>query len=292
MLPNFFVVGAYKSGTTSLHLYLEQHPEVYVSPVKEPNFFAFGAVGFADASMAFRKSVKTLAEYENLFERAAGFVAIGDVSPEYMTSTVAARAIRSKIPHAKLIAILRNPVERAYSDFLMYRRDGREPETDFLKALDQQAERAARADPTGHYVSSGFYGEQLARYYDIFPADQIKVVLMEDLEASGRHTLSQVCAFLGVDASFTPASLAIHNRSGEASNVLIRTIFQHKDFLAPIAKRVIPEGLRNSIRLKLESKLKKPSLRPDIKSMLAQTYGADVRLLERLTGKSCHHWLT
>jgi hypothetical protein len=161
-----------------------------------------------------------------------------------------------------------------------------------LKALDQQVERAARADPTGHYVTTGFYGQQLARYYAIFPADQIKVVLMEDLEANCRHTLSQVFAFLGVDASFIPANLEIHNRSGEASNTLIRTIFQHKDLLAPIARRVLPEGLRNSIRLKLESKLMKPSLRPDIKYMLAQTYVADVGLLERLTGMSFHHWLT
>ena len=108
------------------------------------------------------------------------------------------------MPHAKLIAILRNPVERAYSDFLMYRRDGKEKLGDFARALDEQSDRAARQDPTGFYVSTGFYGRQLARYYDLFPADQIRVYLLEELTADSTRVLCRMFEFLGVDAAFVP----------------------------------------------------------------------------------------
>jgi len=291
MLPTFFVIGAYKSGTTSLYRYLGQHPQIYVSPIKEPSFFAFGASGHSDSSAAFRKSTKTLAEYEQLFAHAEGFSAIGDVSPEYMTSRIAARNIHNRVPHAKLIAILRNPIERAYSDFLMYRRDGLEPECDFSKALDLQSTRALSADPTGHYVSTGFYGSQLARYYDAFPSSQIKVVLMDELEADALQTLSHIFSFLSVDPAFVPANLAVHNRSGETSNAIVGKIFQYRTFFSPIARTIIPDGIRTTVKLKLESYLNRPALNPADRRFLKMQYAEDVELLESLTGKSCRHWL-
>ena len=291
MLPNFFVIGAYKSGTTSLYQYLSQHPQVFVPRVKEPSYFAFAAAGQEGNTQVFFKSVKTLTEYETLYKDASNFVAVGDVSPEYMTSPIAAQIIRKNVPHARLIAILRNPVERAYSDFLMYRRDGREKQTDFAKALDMQAERASKRDPTGFYVSTGFYGEQLARYYESFPAAQIKVFLMEELQTDALSTLSQMFEFLRVDQTFVPDNLTIYNRSGIASNYLVNKLFQYRSFVAPLARRLIPGKLRTRIRNKLEDNLKKPPLQPEVRQSLKETYRADVHLLERLTGKACRHWL-
>ena len=187
--------------------------------------------------------------------------------------------------------ILRNPVERAYSDFLMYRRDGREELTDFAKALEMQAERASKRDPTGFYVSTGFYGEQLARFYEVFPAAQIKVFLLEELQADGPSALSQMFEFLGVDPTFVPDNLTIYNRSGVASNYLVNKLFQYRSVVAPLARRLVPDELRTQIRHKLEDNLKKPPLQPEIRQSLVETYRADVRLLERLTGKACRHWL-
>ena len=207
MLPNFLVIGAYKSGTTSLYRYLAQHPQVFVPRVKEPSYFAYAAAEQEANTVVSRKSVKTLTEYESLFREASRYVAIGDVSPEYMTSPIAAQAIKKSVPHARLIAILRNPVDRAYSDFLMYRRDGKEKISDFAKALEMQADRALEGDPTGFYISTGFYGEQLRRYYEIFPASQIKVFLMEELQSDSSRTLSQMFQFLGVDSNFVPDNL-------------------------------------------------------------------------------------
>lgn len=292
MLPNFFVIGAYKSGTTSLYQYLSQHPQVFVPRVKEPNFFAFAADDAEDRSRLRAQSVTTLEEYEALYETASHSIAVGDVSPEYMTCHTAARSIRSMVPHAKLIAILRNPVERAYSDYLMYRRDGREQQTSFAEALEKQPERAARGDPTGSYISTGYYGQQLARYYDLFPAAQIGVFLMEDLQADGPRTLSRIFEFLGVDPTFVPDNLAIHNRSGVASNVLVSTIFRYRTFLAPLARRLLPSRLRLGIRRRVEDYLTKPPLPPQVTQMLNDIYRPDVLLLEQLTGRSFMHWLT
>jgi hypothetical protein len=291
MLPNFFVIGAYKSGTTSLYQYLSQHPQVFVPRVKEPNYFAFAAAGQDGNTPAFRKSVRTRAEYESLYEEATHFAAVGDVSPEYMTSPIAAQMIRQNVPHAKLIAILRNPVERAYSDYLMYRRDGIEQLTDFAKALEMQAERASKSDPTGYYISTGFYGEQLARYYEIFPAAQIKVFLMDELQSKGPRTLSQMFGFLGVDPAFVPTDLTIYNRSGVASNYLLNRLFQYRSVIAPLARRLVPGAWRARVRQGLEARLNKPPLQPAIREFLVETYRTDVRLLERLTGLSCRHWL-
>jgi hypothetical protein len=183
-------------------------------------------------------------------------------------------------------------VERAYSDFLMYRRDGRERESDFAIALALQAERAARSDPTGYYVSTGFYGEQLARYYECFSATQIMVVTLEALQTDVRITLGKIFSFLGVDPLFVPEKLAVLNRSGVTSNVLVSKVFQYKQYLAPVTRRLVPEGIRIAIRRKLEDKLEKPSLSPDIRRMLAETYRPDVQLLERLTGMSFDQWTT
>ena len=291
MLPNFLVIGAYKSGTTSLYRYLAQHPQVFVPRVKEPSYFAYVAAEQEANTVVSRKCVKTLAEYESLFRKASRYVAIGDVSPEYMTSPIAAQAIKKYVPHARLIAILRNPVDRAYSDFLMYRRDGKEKFSDFAKALEMQSDRALEGDPTGFYISTGFYGEQLRRYYDIFPASQIKVFLMEELQTDAPRTLSQVFQFLGVDSDFVPDNLTIYNRSGVASSYVASKLFQYRSIVAPMARRILPDGLRTRIRRGFEDRLKKAPLKSEIRQMLKEVYRADVRLLEQLTGKSCRLWL-
>jgi hypothetical protein len=173
----------------------------------------------------------------------------------------------------------------------MYRRDGRERIADFATALEMQDERGANGDPTGFYISTGFYGKQLARYYDIFPPAQIKVFLMEELQSDGPRALSQMFGFLGVDAAVVPDTLKSYNRSGVASSHLVNKFFQYRRIVAPLARQIVPHKFRASIRRKFEDKLEKPPLQPEIREMLRDTYAADVRLVERLTGKACGHWL-
>ena len=117
-LPNFLIIGAAKGGTTSLYHYLNQHPQVYMSPMKEPRFFALEneKLNFQNPDKAINKtSVTSLSEYYKLFDGVTNETAIGEASPLYMYSTKAVERIAHYVPTAKLIAILRNPVDRAYS---------------------------------------------------------------------------------------------------------------------------------------------------------------------------------
>ena len=209
--PDFLVIGAYKAGTTSLDRYLRTHPEIFLPAVKEPSYYAFTGPNAASRPRP-PDAVTDRHQYLALFDSVAGERAIGEVSPEYLVHPDAADAIAAELPDVKLIAVLRNPVERAYSDYLMYVRDGREP-LDFTAALAAQDERHA-GDPRGHYVDTGRYGEQLDRYYQRFDRSQIRVYLFEDLANDPAACVRDVFAFLGVDTTFVPADLGENNVSG------------------------------------------------------------------------------
>ena len=223
-LPNFLIIGAMKSGTTSLYFCLKQHPQAYMSSLKEPNFFALegsnldfdGAEGKERIQRWLKRDFVTdIEEYHALFRGAAGETAVGEASPIYLYSPEASRRIRHYVPEAKLIAVLRSPVERAYSAFLYMTREGRKPLKAFPEAL--QAEESRMRDNREwiwHYRHVGLYYTQLKRYYDVFDADQIRVYLYEDLRAHLPRVLQSIFGFLEVDESFVPDTSLRHNVSG------------------------------------------------------------------------------
>ena len=192
LLPNFLIVGAAKSGTTSLFRYVSQHPQIYMSHVKEPNFFALadGRMNlrgpFDETSMfrlTHRKSVTSFHAYKKLFANAKAQMAIGEASPRYLYTPKAPVAIQQYLGSPKLIAILRNPVERAYSHFLMNRRRGVEPMQSFADALDAEEERVASGwDWDWHYVGLGMYSAQIARFLKCFNREDIRLFLYDELK--------------------------------------------------------------------------------------------------------------
>jgi hypothetical protein len=220
MLPNFLVIGAAKAGTTSLYRYLEQHPEVYMSPIKEPNFFALEGqpldfCGPGDAAYIRRFSVTDRAAYEALFDGVRGEVAVGEASALYLYSPAAPLNICRYAPRMKLIAILRHPVERAYSAFLHLLRDEREPVADFAGALGEEKARVQRGwEHIWHYRRMGFYAEQLARYYRHFSREQLRVYRYEALRDDPERLIADIFEFLGVDPDFTPDMSVRHNAPG------------------------------------------------------------------------------
>ncbi|TCJ15544.1 sulfotransferase, partial [Rubrobacter taiwanensis] len=182
-LPDFLVIGAGKAGTTSLYYYLRQHPQVYMSPTKETNFFALEGqrVAFRGPGVEERINAWTiteLSEYERQFAGVRGERAVGEVCPLYLYSERAAERIKRHVPEVRLIAVLRDPAERAYSSFLMLRRSGREPLEDFAAALEAEDRRVAGGwEYAWHYRRAGYYHEQLSRYYALFDPAQIRVYL-------------------------------------------------------------------------------------------------------------------
>ena len=146
-MPNFLLIGAGKSGTTAIYRYLQAHPQIYMSALKEPQFFAIAGQpisDFPDLRGYEQEVVTDLQSYEQLFARFAGEVAIGEASTWYLYNPQALDRIQQSLPNVKLIAILRHPVERAYSHFLFNRGIGREPLSSFETALAVEPERIAQ----------------------------------------------------------------------------------------------------------------------------------------------------
>lgn len=219
VMPNFLIIGAAKAGTTSLYEYLKQHPQIWMSPIKETNFFALegetlGFRGPGDQNYINKFSITEIENYLKLFQGVENQIAIGEASPLYLYSPKAPKSIRYYTPDTKLIVILRNPIERAYSHFLMFVRDGREPISDFTEALEQEKNR--RQDYwewAWQYVSVGFYYVQLQRYFDTFDHSQISIYLFEDFNINPVNVLQNIFQFLGVNSSFIPNMSVRHNVS-------------------------------------------------------------------------------
>jgi len=196
-LPNFLVIGAMRSGTTSLIRYLRSHPQVYIAPHKELHYFDF-------------KFEEGTDWYREHFAGAGDQIAVGEGTPNYLYIREAPARIAGLLPDARLIAILRDPVERAYSHYWHNRAIGRE-ELDFEAALDAEAERIDSDDPHARaywsYVDRGRYLRQLRALGPLFPRESLHVLVFDDLRDAPAQTYRSVCRFLGVDDGHVPPEL-------------------------------------------------------------------------------------
>ena len=179
-LPDFFVAGVPKAGTTALHAALARHPALYMSAVKEPKFFLTDgpppAQGGPGDAKTYREHVWRRADYEALFEPASAGLLRGESTPFYLYSASAQRRIRAQIPGAKLIVVLRDPVERAHSNWTHLWSAGLDPIGDFVQACAEEERRiAAGWAEFWHYKALGRYGEQLQHLYEVFPREQVLV---------------------------------------------------------------------------------------------------------------------
>jgi hypothetical protein len=301
-MPTFVLIGPPKCGTTSLYHYLRQHPQVFMSPDKEPHFFAFEGqeVAFRGPGTPMNEmAVTDLERYRELFADAGDALAIGEASTFYLYVPEAAANLHRHLPDARLIAMLRNPVERAYSAYMHKRRDGREPEHDFLAALE--AEEARIADgwaPLYHYRHTGYYATQVRRYLDTFPREQVKILLYDDFRRDPAATLREIYTFLGVDPDFETDTAERHNVSGVHRNPLARALFlfQRDARTQRVAKALVPRSLRRAIKEGMilpwhRRSLDKPPLPDDARRYLIEAYRDDVAALEDLLGRDLSAWL-
>jgi hypothetical protein len=297
-MPNFLIVGAAKSGTTSLYHYLAQHPDVFMSPVKEPNFFAlegekpnFRAPG-ADERIN-RWSVTDPDEYRKLYEGASKESALGEASPVYLYSEKAVGRIKHHLPEARLIVILRNPAERAYSGFLHLLLNGRETVKDFGEALALEEERKRENwDWIWHYKSMGFYHEQLVRYREAFDPEGIKVYLYEDLERNPDWVVRDAYEFLGVDASFVPKPPARYNATGIPRSRRLNDLLRKDNPLKAAIKPFVPKRFRRKLLMNMQNKiLVKPPFPERERRQLVEEYREDVLKLQDLIGRDLSGWL-
>jgi len=297
-LPNFLIIGAQKAGTTALYKYLNQHPEIYMSPDKEPKYFAFKG----DKNIIF--PYRTLDQYEALFRKVTDEKAIGEASTIYLESNIAAERIAQTIPLAKMIAILRNPLERAYSAYIFRTREGRETRNDFSKVLQDEIDIIRNNQHKTLYLTRGFYAQQIERFYAQFPTEQIKLFLFEDFVNDISGVLVEIYRFLGVDVTFSANTKQKYNVSAIPRNPLAKAALswlgrQHslKMKLRNILPQpiywsmVAPAGKALNEKLRTARQIKPPPMDIQSQDILRELYREDIEKLHHITGLPVMHWL-
>ena len=203
-LPDFLVIGAPKAGTTALHAALAAHPGLFMSPIKEPKFFLTDGPppvrgGGPGDVQTYREHVWRRTDYEALFAAAPAGTLRGESTPFYLYDRAAQRRIGELIPHAKMIVILRDPVERAHSNWTHLWSAGLEPVSDFVRACaEEDARVAAGWAPFWHYTRLGRYAEQLEHLFLRFPREQVFILRYRALLDTPALALDDICEFLGV----------------------------------------------------------------------------------------------
>ena len=274
-LPNFLVIGAPKAGTTSLHLHLRAHPQVFMPDLKEPRFF-----GYEGEGERLKFPIRTLEEYTALFEAVTDETAIGEATPHYLVYPHAAQRIHDLIPQARLIASLRDPVERSYSVYQMNLRNrGVNEGVPFVEAM--RTDRNLRET----------YGDMLARYFALFPPEQLKVILLEDLEKAPQATIRELYGFLGVDPDFVPADLLkVANPGGEPRNKLLHGLLSDPR-LRQFSRAVMPGGLVERLRALRSRNLEKQPLAPEDRRAAIGFFREDILRTQDLIGRDLSSWL-
>ncbi len=295
-VPNFLIVGAAKAGTTSLFHYLNQHPDVYIPTIKECRFFSqmprnqkgLGAEKFAN------EGVRDWNEYKKLFAGRRE-KALGDISNDYLYYyETSIKNIKKYLGEkVKIIIILRNPIDRAYSNYLHAVREGWE-NLSFEEALEKEEERIKNGWTWPyHYVKVGMYYEQVKAYIENFK--NIKIYLYEDLE-NIQNFMESLFLFLEVE----PLKLNFnrhYNISGYPKNRIIHYLLTKdnifKKILRPLFRKFLPEKIREDIRFKIMQKnLKKMSMKKETRRKLVQIYRDDILKLQELVKRDLSMWLS
>jgi hypothetical protein len=304
--PNFLIIGAAKSGTTALWHYFRQHPQIYMSPRKHTRFFAyevedpgFRGPGCENPSLHYTMpyAVADIRAYHALFAGATSETAIGEASHSYLYGPRAAERIQEYAPEMKLVAVLRNPAERAFSHYRQLIRDGREPLDDFVRALEEEDARICdQWWPDFHYVQVGLYHAQLERYFERFQRDQIKVYLYEDLNSDPSDVLRDVFRFLDIDEGFVPEATVRYNASGIPKNEALHLLLQKLRRIRPVVERFVPQkqyGRLLRIGSNLHNRnLASPQLSPQVRKRVTNEYfREDILKLQDLIQRDLSAWL-
>lgn len=295
-MPNFLVIGAAKSGTTALHRYLKQHPAIYMSHPKELRFFPFedqpqnfcGPRDKVDVETA----IKTIEDYRACFAAGADYPARGESSPIYLYYKRAAERIRHHIPDVKLIAILRQPADRAYSQYLMKVRDGIEP-LSFRAALAAEQQRISDGwSHHWHYRQRGFYAAQLKPYFELFKREQLRIYLYEDFLTAPNAFVQDIFRFLNVDDSFVLDMSVRHNESKLPRSRALQVFLTEPRRAKNLFKPFLPAGWSRRIGDHLRRQnLIKPPFPAKLRRQLTEVYREDIIELQDMLQRDLSHWL-
>jgi hypothetical protein len=312
--PNFFLVGAGKAGTTSLFHYLDQHPQIYMSPVKEPSYFSLECRP-ENMDPAVRKLgyeieertgtfllgpmtenlgcgiVRDWEHYMRLYLDARNERAIGEASVSYLWSRTAAEGIARHFPNARILMVLRSPADRAFSHYMHSVSDGftSKPFRDYVHVGLQPGCCELAMQRT--CLEMGLYADQVQRYLDRFPRERIGIWLYEDTRQRPREFLCEVMEFLGVDSSFTPDTTRRYNQPHVARFGKSKRFLRRLGVWQAVASAT-PSHLRQAIRKAAHKPPGAITMSAQDRAMLVGYYHEDICRLEKLLGRDLTAWRT
>jgi Sulfotransferase family len=308
-VPNFLVVGAGKAGTTALYHYLRTHPQIYMSPIKEPCYFStdirpenfhptYRRSYLADYREYLRGDmsepvhvayVRTWEDYLALFRNASGEAAIGEISNTYLFSACAAQEIKTRLPQARIVMILRDPVARAWSHYQMDLRLGYAARS-FSEELAQDFRRPAKGwGQSRLYLEQGLYFEQVKRYLAIFPRSQVFIMFAEEMRTNLPGALSKLYRFLDVAPDFAPPKPPSANEAALPRWVGVNYIARRSG-LVELAGKILPSAIKRRLSRTLYVRSTARLAEAD-KNLLVALFRDDVRQLQDLIGRDLSSWL-
>jgi hypothetical protein len=297
-LPNFLIVGAPKCGTTSIASYIAQHPDVYLSPIKEPKFFSAQFVPFPlrgpGDSFVENFTVKTFEEYQRLFHKIRDEKAIGEASVDYLYfHRKVIPLIQNYLGDVKIIIVPRNPVKRAFSAYKNLLRDSRET-LPFEEALQKEEERRRKGyEYLWSYLDSGFYYAQVKAYMENF--SRIKVLILEHFDRRSLEPARRIFKFLEVDPTFKPKRQIIFNVSGRPKLQWLQRLLNPSPFKGKVYKFLATNGfavdkLMGYVEFLRGINIEPIYMKPNTRQRLQQIYKPDVEKLQHLLKLDLSSW--
>ena len=299
-LPDFLVAGVPKAGTTALHAALSRHPGLYMSPIKEPKFFLTDgpppAKGGPGDALTYREHVWRRDSYEALFDAAPPGTLRGESTPLYLYDRAALRRIRDLIPAVRLIVILRDPVERAHSNWTHLWSAGLEPVGDFVRACAEEERRIAAGWASfWHYTGLGRYGEQLDYALSLFPREQVLVLRYRLLVDEPDATVDRICAFLGVETGIV-SEIPRENVTAHPEHTLAHRAASLGMRAGATVGRLLPGHAASAATHRLERFLQRgrrerQPLSWEQRQAMLPKFDEDIKLLEKVLGEDFGDWL-
>ncbi|RZU51810.1 sulfotransferase domain-containing protein [Krasilnikovia cinnamomea] len=301
-LPDFLIAGVPKAGTTALHAALERHPQLYLSRPKEPKFFLTDGppprIGGPGDKQTYQEHIWRQEDYERLFVPAPRGTLRGEATPFYLYDPATHLRIHALVPDVRIILMLRDPVDRAHSNWTHLWIAGLEPEADFVTAcrLEEQRRAAGWAD-FWHYIGLGRYGEQVRHLFEVFDREQVLLLRYRDLREQPAATLDQVCAFLGVRTGLLTEvpreNVNRHVVEDTRFNAALRGLLRFGGNVG----HVFPLPVRKSFRGPLLTVLhrrkgRRPRPTRQERAALLPYFADDLALLQDVTGRSYADWLS
>jgi Sulfotransferase domain len=289
--PNFFIVGAPRCGTTAMYEFLRQHPDVFMPYRKEPVYFG--------ADLHKRPPYLDESGYLKLFAGSHGERRLGEATVWYLYSKTAPHEIKAFAPDARIIIMLRNPVDMIHSLHQLWLSTANEDITDFEEALAAEDDRRQGRRLPAHvrrpeglqYHALGRYTEHVERWLGVFGRDAVKNIIFDDFKADPAGVYREAAEFLGVDPTFQPDFAIVNANKGFRSERL-RRITSSGRFVASASR--LPGPAAHALRRALTRVNMRPrartSLSPELRRRLTREFAADIERLAHLLGRDLGAW--